>query len=544
VYDSAAIKTFFTQMLRPFSFWGTPENLSWFAIAFGAVLRLSQYAHNRSLWTDESLFALYLLTKAPAGLLAVDHGHAAFMANEGLAVAVHHQAAPPGFLAVEQFALRFLGNNEYALRLYPLLCGLAALFIFRALAKRNLSPQAVPVAVGLFALSSSLVYYSSEAKQYSSDGMVAVLLLLAAFHIESERLTILRSIAWGVIGATALWFSHPAIFVLAGIGVTQFAFRLHKKRFAECVILAATGLLWLTSFAVLYIFWLRTLSHDPFMQSVWKNDFFPFPPRSFADLKWPVGAFLLMLKEVVGLTLPGLGAFALIVGGIAFLKGGKQKLSMLLLPLGFTLLASALRKYPFTGRFILFLVPAFIILIAAGVEHIVSRTRPSRVIVGVLLVLLFLHPVVNGAHELIKPKTKEEMKPLLGYVRANWQTGDSIFVHAHSVAAFAYYADRYGLDDKPYFFGNATVKDHGAYIEELDKLRGRGRVWLLFSRPSFEAELSEHEIYADYLDRIGTKIKCFTEAGAMAYLYDLSGDKSKLAPVFNSHDFQSRKDCR
>ena len=59
-------------------------------------------------------------------------------------------------------------------RLFPLVCGIASVFLTCSVAKRYLDPRAVPMAVGMVALGDHLLYYSAEIKQYSCDLMFAL----------------------------------------------------------------------------------------------------------------------------------------------------------------------------------------------------------------------------------------------------------------------------------------------------------------------------------------------------------------------------------
>ncbi len=78
-------------------------------ILFGIILRLGQYLFNRSLWLDESYLTLNIINKSFSQLLLpLDYD----------------QAAPIGFLIVEKVIVGIFGNNEYALRLFPLLSGI------------------------------------------------------------------------------------------------------------------------------------------------------------------------------------------------------------------------------------------------------------------------------------------------------------------------------------------------------------------------------------------------------------------------------------
>jgi predicted membrane-bound mannosyltransferase len=135
--------------------------VSWTAAVLGCLLRIVQYRLDRSLWMDEAYVSLNILHRSFAGLCrALDY----------------HQGAPIGFLLLEKSAVRLWGGGEYVLRLFPLLAGIASVLLFYRLASKALPARAVPVAVGLFAISPSLIYYSSEVKQYSSDVAIALLL--------------------------------------------------------------------------------------------------------------------------------------------------------------------------------------------------------------------------------------------------------------------------------------------------------------------------------------------------------------------------------
>src|SRR5262249_31205210 len=129
---------------------------------------------------------------------------------------IESQLVPPGLLAVLRLAVRLPLPVKLAGRLVPLCCGVASMFLIRAVARRYLSPRALPFAVGLFAMNDWLIYYSTEIKQYSSDVMLALLaLLLAAGPTPMTRRQLRLLCGLGVFG---VWFSHPLALVLAGVG--------------------------------------------------------------------------------------------------------------------------------------------------------------------------------------------------------------------------------------------------------------------------------------------------------------------------------------
>lgn len=140
------------------------ERIVWGFVAIGCLLRLRQFLFDPALWNDESMLALNLIHRSPAELLKPLE---------------YDQGAPIGFLLLEKMAQSSFGSSEMALRFLPLVCGIASLFLFKAVSSRFLSATGMPIAVGLFAIASPF-YYSTEVKQYSSDVAIALMLYLLA----------------------------------------------------------------------------------------------------------------------------------------------------------------------------------------------------------------------------------------------------------------------------------------------------------------------------------------------------------------------------
>ena len=195
--------------------------LPWFIIGLGVLLRLRQYLFDRSMWLDESFLALGIMN-SPLRRMFKPLGYG--------------QAPPVGFALLEKLVEKGLGNSEYAFRLVPFLAGVATLFVFYRVARQLIAPRAVPIALGLLAISWPLIYYSSETKQYSLDLLVAVALYALALPMASLEWTALRAVLLGVLGALAIWFSHPALFVLGAIGLTL-SLECARQRRWSCFVL-------------------------------------------------------------------------------------------------------------------------------------------------------------------------------------------------------------------------------------------------------------------------------------------------------------------
>lgn len=485
----------------------TSDRLPWIIISLGVILRLVQYLYNRSLWLDESYLAMNIIDRSFLELLQP---------------LTYNQAAPIGFLILEKIAVQIFNSSEYALRLFPFLSGIASMFLFYGVAKRFIKSEAVPIALSLFAISGYLIYYSSEVKQYSSDVFIVLLILYFVIrNIHSKRLTASRIIVFGVFGATVIWFSHPSVFILAGVGVSLALFSFVRKEWARIGRLSIAYSFWALSFTLCYLVSLRGISNDKVMLNYWSDAFMPFPPSSLGDINWFGGAFLYIFQNPLGLSLSGIAALAFLVGSFSVFLQKKEQFFILIFPIPLVLLASGLHKYPFQGRFLLFLVPSLLLFIAEGVEQIRDKTRGNSAIIGIALIcLLFLRPSLAAPYHLIKPYTKEEIKPVISYMREHWQDGDILYLYYYSRPAFEYYSKINGFKKSNYIIGVRPRGNWNNYVEDLDKLLNNKRVWILFSHVARKG-IEPKKVFLWHLDSSGTRLDSFKSTGASVYLYDL-----------------------
>ena len=483
------------------------ERLTRWLLAAGALLRVAQYLSNRSLWLDEAYLVSTILKRSFAGLLAPpDYG----------------QIVPIGFLALERAAVAIFGPSEYALRLVPLLAGIGSLYFFARVARRVLPEPAVPIAAALISFSGPLIGFSSELKQYSTDVLAALLLLDRALDAleRPQRRGAFAGLA--VAGAVLLWFSLPAVFTLAGIGATLAGDALRSGERARLRAVAAAGLLWIASFAALWLAFLRHIGRAPDVLAFWADAFLPFPPRSFVDVYWLPKNFGALFGDPAGFVFRGLGILAFLVGGVVLLRESRERLALLLAPMLFALAASALRWYPFSGRTLLFLAPALYLLVALGIEEIREETSTRAPAVwAILLALLLFHPVLWSVRALFHPREKEEMKPALAYVRSHAAPGDRLYVYSAALPAFGYYEPRSGFPVDRTIPG-AWVGETAGAKRDVERIRG-GRVWVLFTHPIRPDGADDEARFLGLLDAAGRRLDAFFATGASVYLYDVSG---------------------
>jgi hypothetical protein len=473
-------------------------------VAAGAALRIGRYAANRSLWLDEAAVARNIMDRSFARLVEpLDYG----------------QVAPLGFLAAVEASTQAFGTGEYALRLWPLVAGLAALAVFCVLARRTLGPRAAVVAVALFAFNEPLVEYSAELKQYSTDVLAAIVLMVAALAVR-DRGAHPRAVAgFALLGALCGWISHASVFVLVGCAAALALAYARERNLA-----AAGGLLAGAAAAALCIYPglpVGTAGQDYFYRS-WRIGFGPVAPWTPGDLAWPVRTLGSFFVEVANMPHAAVGYVLALIGSIVLVRRGPDRFLVIAAPVAVTMAAALVHAYPFWGRVVLFLLPAVLILIAAGAwAPVVRGPRALRTAGAVLVALLVLAPLEHAITTPAPPH--EELRPVMEYMRARMAPGDALYVYYGAGQAFRYYAARLGLSGAPVTIGRCARNQWDRYVAEVDALRDRGRTWVLFSHYGMASAEGEDALILQRFDALGPRLDEVRAFGAFAVLYDLRG---------------------
>jgi hypothetical protein len=488
-------------------------------VAVGAVLRVSQYASDRSLWMDEIFLAANVANRGLWDLVSapLDYG----------------QGAPPGFLAIQRLVVVLLGDSEAMLRLCPFVAGLLSLPLLLRLAHALLPRGAACLAMALFALSPSLVFYSSEAKQYGMDVFVILVLCGLVIHAGPGVFTTRRRVALAIAGGAAVWFSHAAIFALSAIAVALLwtdldgrgPFRRRVRR------LLPVAVPWAVSFALNYAVSLRALAANQNLHNYWSQGFPPADGSLGRTLTWLVQHVVAFFRFPAGIHLPPAGAevvswsvslpgvllLAFAIGcGVAFRREGRWV--PIAVPFGLALLAASIRQFPFSGRLILFLAPLAFLLVAAGVAEAWRRRR----LVGAVLAGFILLPyALMGLHGAGSPIELEETRPLLEHIRDRHESGDRVYVYRGASPAYQWYAPRLGLDDLQAFHGGKPRGEGHHPHAEMDTLAGGGRTWIVFTHVMNLEGVSEDSLILERLAGKGTLLEEKRAAGASLYLFRL-----------------------
>ena len=370
-------------------------------IWLGLALRVITYLWNRAMWLDELSLRGNIVDKPVLDFFEP-------LWND--------QLAPLGFLVAERLIAAFVSTRNYALRLIPLVAGIASIFVFAQIARRVLPRRPALVALALFALSDDLIYYSSELKPYMIDlalGLAITLGTVRAIGGELSR----RLLTWmAVLLAIAPWFSFASAFVVVGCGLVLVADASFTRRGRITGIWLAMGLGWLANFAIAYQVSQALLSPYTTMYRFWDFAFLRLSiPMSAEDLWKTANLLLEVFVNPLNLLCPGgirLGVIlplTLVLLGIPSLaRRSSRAFVILAAPIAMAMAASVARRYPFHGRLILELIPAFFLTVAAGTEVIATRFPGAGGLVHrTVLIVLITFP----AWDALSNCTSRRMRP-------------------------------------------------------------------------------------------------------------------------------------
>jgi len=380
-----------------------PRRGGWVAalLAVGALARVVRYVACFPLWEAEAYAAATLVDRRFADLARpLDY----------------QTVCPLGFLWTEWLVVHLLGYSEYALRLFPLICGIGSLVLFAWVSGRILAGPARLLSVGLLAVAYQPIRNSAECRQYASDLFFAILLIALGVGYLTSRPG--RRKRWwvGLAAAlpVALLFSLPAVFVAAAVilalgwsagaqetvGFREAWPRSRSSLAARLAPAGALAILLVASFAILGLLYLRPLyraaQSTGALDLMWRD---AFPPLSD-----PGRLALWLLETHTGRMFayptggPHFGSLLttlLFVLGCAETMRRRQTALLLLVTAPFLagLAAAALRLYPYgaTDRLVVYLGPSICLMAGLGaatlLERLPTATAKRRALLVATLVL-------------------------------------------------------------------------------------------------------------------------------------------------------------
>ncbi|MCU0354387.1 MAG: hypothetical protein MUD08_11725, partial [Cytophagales bacterium] len=521
-------------------------------ILTGVAIRLYHYVDNRGLYLDETSVAVNLIEQTFQKL-----------ASPPL---IYDQQAPVVFWWSQKVIVNILGYSEPALRLLPLLAGVAALGCFTIFCLRYFSFVGIITAVGLLAFAYPAVYHSVECKQYSGEMFVTVLLLLGWQKYNSRQTDLRSSVVWGVVGLVCLFCSHSSVFVLAAVAIVSITGMELKAPLRSWMLLCMPFLFWGAGFVINYLLFLKPNVGIKWLVDAWSSGYMPFPPRSQTDLHWYVNTFQQIIEYPLGLSWSFLSFYVLVKHFFLFLCLGfglygsyrvnRKLFAVILVTTLLVLVASALRKYPFQGRLLFFWIPLIYLLLAFGVEALVTfvakecKQQPGliRVVKTALPVVLLIPGLYSAvdmmAHPRKLPNAAYDIREAIRYVHTKAKPVDEVYYRVWE-GQIVYYKKYFAIPFDPKPLAYSTDGDSAHLTRSLEHIAksfaGKKRVWFIMyganrvsvGSPTGRQLLPTREalFITEVLNRHGKCVDRFLipdQCAAYLYSFESSGQKDAV----------------
>ena len=402
-------------------------------LILGAAGRLYHYSLNFSLNHDDATLALNVMRRDITQL------------QERLELA---QLAPWGFLALERVSVSLWGASEWSLRLAPLAASLLALVGFAYLAWDRLPRADAVIVIGFFSVSQAVAGAAIQVKQYSTDVLIAVILLIACRPMldDDARLNARHAACAAAIGGLALWFSLTAAIVLSAVGLASLHDTKSAQRFRK---LAVIGSLWIASGALYVVTVLRHQVGGSELFSIWSHE---FPDRSVASMPvWLMQRVMNVGQVSTSVRLAPVCAVSLVAALWLSVRSPRRFNLALALVLAITLAAAAAGWYPFVGRFLFFSTPAVLVLLAGelGVWRRGQRPIARRAIAATAVASLAYSTMNFVRHTFVSDPAFDDPRGVYQHVRTHARDRDLVYASAGAMPTLLYYDPGLAERDTP-----------------------------------------------------------------------------------------------
>jgi hypothetical protein len=414
---------FFSKRQREIAFNGLCISV----VTLGIMLRVVVFLQNRNLIIDEANLVRNLHERNYVQLLTP---------------LSYEQHAPVPFILISKWATSVFGAYEWAVRLYPLICGILALVLFyRLLRALNLTPAGI---YSLLLLSSGMIFlrYATEFKQYSSDQFFTIALALAALKWQPGQIGKRKFVLlWLLTGSIAIWFSMPSVFVLAGIGCYFLTGILKPENKGWGLPLMLIFLIWISQFIADYLLFLKPSIGSAYLQQWHKEYFLVLAPASAAALQTDIACLSEFWSALGGhWVLSFVTNLILFVAGVYYLIRKQKRLTaVLVLPVLFLFLASGLHLYTLLPRVSSFCYPLILLVITYGWKQLLN-VKWNKILVplfGICCVITIVN--FNCFRYFFQPLAFEWITQDLSWAGQRKVYSDKVYIHELALPQAAYY---------------------------------------------------------------------------------------------------------
>jgi 4-amino-4-deoxy-L-arabinose transferase-like glycosyltransferase len=418
----------------------------------GAWLRLSHLGA-KSLWLDEG---------ATVALIRASWQHFAW-------VWWHGEASLQTIYFLLMRGWIHLGDSETWLRLPSALFGIATIPLLYVVARKFMNVEPALAAAALMAFSPTHVYYSQEARGYTLA--IVMVLLSTYFFVRAVEQCQRRDWTWWMVASTLAFYCHDFTALVLLAQSCSLLFKAEPKRWRPLLIRGT----------LIFVFALPGLTY--IFRASPENLHFIWMPRPSAKEFWHLAGFF------------GGNGVKVVVAGILWAGGlvaiwrsrrsasdrdafwrGMLILLWALLPVVILALISEWQPL-FLQRYVIFSLPAMILLAALGVD----RLRKWRIGLSLVVLLCGMSvPAIIGDYD----KPREDWRGASNTILAGATPGDAVvFFPFYSRIMLDYYRDRSGASTPlhvfapEYYAGGEDARD---LLKALDSEPGQFRhVWVV-----------------------------------------------------------------
>jgi hypothetical protein len=348
--------------------------------------------------------------------------------------------------------------------------------------------------VGLLALSPLLIFYASELKQYSTDVFFTLCILVAFSYRSSEHGTALLA----ATGFIALLFSLSAFFVALAAGLLILHEGAQSSRWRQTIVV---GCVWWAGVVLHGLYTLQAGVKRRFMRTWWgeREGFAPLAIDTFEEVSWYPKALADLLYQTfvaaypVG---PGFGRLQLsdplpwlltIIFVLAAIAAVRTHRAIFFVALGailFTVVASAFRLYPFSSRVIIFLTPAVLLILAAGVDEL--NRKAGVIAAGLSSVALLAMAGLTAAKIALYPASISDMRGALELARGRFEAGDAVIAGRLNGSLLRFYRRNRIPAHIPTF--NISLQEDADLVVDIARKHGFRRVWFVAAQSVADAD--------------------------------------------------------
>lgn len=144
----------------------------------------------------------------------------------------------------------------------------------------------------------------------------------------------------------------------------------------------------------------------------------------------------------------------------------------------------------------LFFIPLVLIINALGLDALLHKGN-EKLKYGVALLLIIVAGNRTGFMHLFQPYLVEEIKPVLAYLKENYEQTDEVYVFHEAEGAFRFYTQKH-QDSSQYNFLNIHVAKWNEDPDKLikDEILKPKKIWLVYTHLlSLESiQMMKHDI--------------------------------------------------